>query len=115
MKTKGPNQNTKVSFEWEISFGLIIIILFRNCIFKHQNLPLSNQVGDVMVSVFAYSVVYRGLKPWSGQTKDYTIGMYCFSAKHAALRSKTKDWLARNQNNVSKKVEIKMSLLTCQI
>jgi hypothetical protein len=26
--------------------------------------------------------------------------MFCFSAKHAALRSKNKDWLARNQNNV---------------
>jgi hypothetical protein len=37
----------------------------------------------------------------SGQTKDYQIGMCCFSAKHAALRRKSKDWLARNQNNVS--------------
>jgi hypothetical protein len=27
--------------------------------------------------------------------------MCCFSAKHAALRSKSKDWLARNRNNVS--------------
>jgi len=27
--------------------------------------------------------------------------MYCFSAKHASLRRKSKDWLARNQNNVS--------------
>jgi hypothetical protein len=27
--------------------------------------------------------------------------MCCFSAKHAALRRKYKDWLARNQNNVS--------------
>ena len=63
MKTKGPNLDTKVSFEWEISLGLIIIILFRNCIFKHHNLLLSNQVGDVMVSVFASSVVDRGFKP----------------------------------------------------
>ena len=101
MKTKGPNQDTKVSFEWEISFGLIIIILFRNCIFKHQNLLLSNQVGDVMVSVFAYCVVDRGFKPWSGQTKDYKMGMCCFLTKNAALRSKSKDWLARNRNNVS--------------
>jgi hypothetical protein len=29
------------------------------------------------------------------------IGMCCFSAKHAALRNKSKDWSARNQNNVS--------------
>jgi hypothetical protein len=26
--------------------------------------------------------------------------MCCFSAKHAALRRKSKDWLARNQDNV---------------
>ena len=32
---------------------------------------------------------------------DYKIGICCFSAKHAALRRKSKDWLARNQNNVS--------------
>jgi hypothetical protein len=32
---------------------------------------------------------------------DYKIGICCFSAKNAALRSKNKDWLARNQNNVS--------------
>jgi hypothetical protein len=29
------------------------------------------------------------------------IGICCFSAKHAALRSKSKDWLSLNQNNVS--------------
>jgi hypothetical protein len=28
--------------------------------------------------------------------------MCCFSAKHAALRNKSKDWLARNRDNVSK-------------
>jgi len=35
------------------------------------------------------------------QTKDYKIGMCCFSAKHASLRRKSKEWLPRNQNNVS--------------
>jgi hypothetical protein len=35
------------------------------------------------------------------QTKDYEIGICCFSAKQAALRRKSKDWLARNQDNVS--------------
>jgi hypothetical protein len=54
-----------------------------------------------MVSVLASSAVDRGFEPWSGQTKDYKIGMCCFSAKHAALRRKSKDWLTRNQNNVS--------------
>jgi hypothetical protein len=37
------------------------------------------------------------------RTKGQTtiIGICCFSAKHAALRRKSKDWLARNQDNVS--------------
>jgi hypothetical protein len=38
----------------------------------------------------------------SGKTKDYKIGICCFSAKHTALRRKSKDWFARNQNNVSR-------------
>jgi hypothetical protein len=54
-----------------------------------------------MVSVLALSAVDRGFEPRTGQTKDYKIGMCCFSAKQAELRSKSKDWLARNQNNVS--------------
>ena len=37
----------------------------------------------------------------SGQTKVYKIGICCFSTKHAALRRKSKDWLAWNQDNVS--------------
>ena len=53
-----------------------------------------------MDSVFAASVVDRGFEPRSDQTKDYDSGIFCFSAKHTALRSKSKDWLARNQNNV---------------
>jgi len=51
--------------------------------------------------VLASSAVDRGFEPRSGQTKDYKIGISCFSAKHAVLKRKNKDWLARNQNNVS--------------
>jgi hypothetical protein len=54
-----------------------------------------------MVSVLASSAVDRGFKPRSGQTKDYEIGICCFSTKHAALRKKSNDWLARNQVSVS--------------
>ena len=54
-----------------------------------------------MVSVLASNAVDHGFEPRSSQTKDYKIGICCFSAKHAALRRKSKDWLARNQNNVS--------------
>jgi len=57
-------------------------------------------IGAVMVSVLASSAVILELEHQSGQTKDYKIGICCFSAKHAALRKKSKDWLARNQDNV---------------
>jgi hypothetical protein len=50
-----------------------------------------NRIGDVMVNVVASSAVDRGFEPQSGQTKDYAIGICCFSAKHAALRRKSKD------------------------
>jgi hypothetical protein len=51
--------------------------------------------------MFASSVEDRGFESRSGQTKDYKIGICCFSAKHAVLWRKSKDWLARNQDNVS--------------
>ena len=54
-----------------------------------------------MVSVLASNAVDRGFESRSGQTKDYKIGICCFSAKQTALRRKIKEWLARNQNNVS--------------
>ena len=54
-----------------------------------------------MVRVLVSSEVDRGFEPQSGQTKDYKIGICCFSAKQASLRRKSKDWLAWNQDNVS--------------
>ena len=46
------------------------------------------------------SVVHPGFE--LRKTKDYNIGICCFSSKHAVLRSKSKDWLAQNQDNVYK-------------
>jgi hypothetical protein len=53
-------------------------------------------------------------KPRSGQIKDYKIGICSFSAKHAALRRKSKDWLARNQDNVSEWGDMSMRGLLLQ-
>jgi hypothetical protein len=44
--------------------------------------------GGVMVSMIAFSVVDCKFDPWLGQTKDYEIGICCFSATCAALRRK---------------------------
>ena len=44
-----------------------------------------------MISVLSFSAVDRGFEPLSGKTKDYKIGIYCFSAKHAGLSRKSKE------------------------
>ena len=64
-------------------------------------LCLENRIGGVNVSGIASGVVDRGFEPRSGQTKDYAIGICCFSSKHAALRRKSKYGLARNHDNMS--------------
>ena len=102
-----------------ISFHSITVILFHMiyCLYLKTQISNSvytarlwnnllhvrsqNRIGGGMVSVFASSVVDRGFESRSGQTKDFKIGICCFSTKHTALRSKNKDKLALNQGNVS--------------
>jgi hypothetical protein len=67
-----------------------------------------------MVSVLALSAVDRGLEPRLGKTEDYKNGICCFFAKHAALRRKSKDWLAQNQDNVSEWGDMSISGLLFQ-
>jgi len=43
--------------------------------------------------------------------KTIKIGICCFSAKHATLRRKNKDWLALNQDNLSEWSD--MSIHSC--
>jgi hypothetical protein len=47
---------------------------------------------------FLLAIVLSVLRLWLLNT--------CFSARHEALRSKSKDWLARNQNNVSEWIDM---------
>ena len=68
-------------------------------------------IGGVMVSMPTSNAVDHKFESQLVQTKDYKICICCFSAKHAALRRKNKDWLARNQNNVSEYSD--MSSTTC--
>ena len=53
-----------------------------------------------MVSMLALSVVDHSVEPCSGQIKYNQIRHCCFSAHHTVLRSKSKDSLAQNQDNV---------------
>ena len=66
-----------------------------------------------MVCMLALSAVGRGFEPRSSQTKGYKIGICCLYAKHAALRKKSKDWLAQNQNNMSEWSDMSCLLTDC--
>ena len=50
----------------------------------------TNHIGDLVGSVLASSAVDRGFESRSDQTKDYEIGVCCFSAKQSPLRRKSK-------------------------
>jgi hypothetical protein len=104
------NQTTKIDAHEEKYFHSMYNTHFLSTTSNKQNILLNfifnsrvcyfhykeNCISDVIVSVLDH-----GFKSWSGQKKDYKNGICCFSAKHAALRRKSKDWLARNQDNVS--------------
>jgi hypothetical protein len=79
----------------------VVVLTSKYTYIYNQCLSPLNHFGGVMVSMLTLSAVDHAFKPRTGQTKDYEIGICCFSAKHAALRRKIKDWLARNQSNVS--------------
>ena len=74
----------------------LYLFFFQECTFFPF---IFNCISGVTVNMLASSAVGRVFEPWSGQTKDYEIGICCFSTKHAALRRKSNDWLS--QNNVS--------------
>jgi hypothetical protein len=67
--------NNDATFTWWKTKYVIIPFLLL--------LGQANHTGGIMVSVLASSAVDRGFQPRSGQTKDYKIGICCFSAKHA--------------------------------
>jgi hypothetical protein len=90
---------------WFLLYEPFTISLYRTCM---------NGIGSVMVIVIASSVVDGGFDHRSGQTKDHEIGMCCFSAKHAALRKKSKYWFVRNQNNVSEWTDMSTHWLLVQ-
>jgi hypothetical protein len=107
-----------------VTVSIEIVIYFPNCIltyFRYTAKLRKNKVNDFcLLFVFfhfhletklnmhtiVFTAVDRGFEPRSDQTKDYKIGICCFSSKHATLRRKSKDWLARNQNNVSEWIDM---------
>ena len=59
------------------------------------------RIGGLMVSLLPSRLVDHGFETRLGQTKyNLKNGICCFSAKYAAWRSKSKDWLAQNYDNL---------------
>jgi hypothetical protein len=86
--------NGKNSIEWTNNSFLYILLLLNFqfwfilwCIYQvrhHSNSKLDfilKPHGGVVVIVFASSAIDRGFEHWSDQTKDYKIGICCFSAE----------------------------------
>ena len=65
--------------------------IYQNTILNH----FKNRICGIIVSVLA-SCVDRWCKSRSSQSN-----ICCFYIKHTTQRSKNKDWLARNQTNMS--------------
>jgi hypothetical protein len=51
-----------------------------------------NRISGAVVSLLALSVVNLWFKHHSGRTKNYKIGICCFSAKQTSLKIKNGDW-----------------------
>ena len=90
------------------------LLSYCDKVYSRGNINQKHRIGGVMISVLASSAVGRGFEPRSSETKNYEIGICCFSAKHAALRRKSKDCLARNQKNVSEWSDISTRALLFQ-
>jgi len=100
------NSVTSCLLEKSVFYGDISVSTSTSFITSRQAVKTNiiskkNHISGVIVSIIMSRVVDHRLLPLSGQTKDYEIGICCFSAKHAALRRKSKDWLPQNQDNVS--------------
>ena len=84
------------------------MILIKYCIFI--TVKIYNKLSHWKISSYipfsvhrdVSSVVDRGFEPQSGQTKKITenINLCRFSAKHTALKTKSKDWCSRNKENM---------------
>ena len=71
-------------------------------------------MSALFVDIFALIVVDRGVKTLISQINDRNICTCCFTAKHTALSSTNKDWMARNQHNVSEWSELATRVMLLQ-
>ena len=99
-------RKTKIKYPWTslttskiriFAFGIFHISFFKALLINEGERESGrNDPGRIGIGAKRLTgrTGFRAKRPWK-------IDIYCFSAKHAALRRKSKDWLSRNQDNVS--------------
>jgi hypothetical protein len=70
---------------------ILVLVHYPQKLFSKEK----NRIDGVVVGMVSLDAIDRGCKPRLGQTKDYIIGICCFSA----LGNKRKDWFSLNQYN----------------
>jgi hypothetical protein len=55
-----------------------VVWVYFTLLLIHNFVLLHLIIGDVMVSMFSSSVVGHGFEYWSGQNKDYKIGIWYY-------------------------------------
>jgi hypothetical protein len=107
---------------YTLQVGIHVLIFFLANLAK-GNMSFCHHLVSVVCHLFTFHILIFSENPqpnelkfgrkhlWKVLSKECTFCYdplpnmvtitCCFSAKHAALRTKSKDWLAQNQNNVS--------------
>ena len=99
LKVNNLRKNYLELINYEISYKHYVIFLFCISFLWKSNLKdirrwysiIRNCIDGVMVTMLTTSVVDHGFKAWSSQTKQYEVGICCFSAKQAALKMLKRD------------------------
>jgi hypothetical protein len=79
---------TPLNTKGELMCSLMVISSWSTCDTRRTTTwpsPYIKRIGGVVVTMLVSSWFER----WLGQRTDYKICIFCFSAKHAALRKKT--------------------------
>ena len=82
----------KLKFWYNPALDAIYISIYR-MLLSFLFLCLLKRLSGVAVFMLVSGVLYFLFDSWAGQTKDYKLGICCFSTENAALRNKKNDYL----------------------
>jgi hypothetical protein len=99
LRTQHRSMNREPKVKLMVHCLILVVSFYQICefyIFRAFSLYANVRPCKSIEGMLAPSEGDCGFKPRSCQTKDYNIGICCFSAKDTASRSKSKERLAWN-------------------